>query len=198
MNKTRLISTFLAALLGAAIILTAPHGLAEADAKPTAVEPPRTGGMEQFTLYIPPLPVPDIRFLDADGKEKTLKDFKGQVVLVNFWATWCAPCIRELPSLDRLQAEMGGKDFTVLAVSVDRGGAETAAPFLEKHGWKNLAVNVDRQMALSRALGVRGMPTTFLVSRSGAVMGLFVGPAEWDSEEAKELIRYYVDEVWRG
>jgi len=198
MNKTRLISTFLAALLGAAIILTAPHGLAEADAKPTAVEPPRTGGMEQFTLYIPPLPVPDIRFLDADGKEKTLKDFKGQVVLVNFWATWCAPCIRELPSLDRLQAEMGGKDFTVLAVSVDRGGAETAAPFLEKHGWKNLAVNVDRQMALSRALGVRGMPTTFLVSRSGAVMGLFVGPAEWDSEEAKALIRYYVDEVWRG
>jgi len=153
--------------------------------------------MQQFTLYIPPLPVPDIRFLDADGKEKTLKDFKGQVVLVNFWATWCAPCIRELPSLDRLQAQMGGKDFTVLAVSVDRGGTKTAAPFLEKHGWKNLTVNMDRNMALSRALGVRGMPSTYLISRTGAVMGVLVGPAEWDSEEAKALIRYYLDEAWR-
>lgn len=197
MKKTRLISTFLAAMLGAAIHLAVPPALAQAGPKTTAVEPPRTGGMQQFTLYTPPLPVPDIRFLDADGKEKTLKDFKGQVVLVNFWATWCSPCIRELPSLDRLQAEMGGKDFTVLAINEDRGGAETAAPFLQKHGWKNLTVNVDRQMALSRALGVRGMPSTYLVSRTGAIMGVLVGPAEWDSPEAMALIRYYVDEAWR-
>ena len=66
---------------------------------------------------------------------EVITDFRGRVVLVNFWATWCAPCIRELPSLDRLQAEMGGKDFTVLAISADRGGVKTAAPFLEKHSY---------------------------------------------------------------
>jgi hypothetical protein len=88
---------------------------------------------------------------------------------------------------------MGSKDFTVLAISVDRGGVKTAAPFLEKHGWQNLPVNVDRQLKLSRALGVRGMPSTFLVGRSGAVVGQLTGPAEWDSEEAKALIRYYLN-----
>ena len=148
--------------------------------------------MQQFTLNTPPLPVPETRFLDGSGKEVALADFKGRVVLVNFWATWCAPCIRELPSLDRLQAEIGGRDFTVLAINEDRGGAATAAPFLEKHGWKNLAVHADRQMALARALGLRGMPSTYLVDRNGRVVGSLTGVAEWDSEEAKALIRHYL------
>jgi thiol-disulfide isomerase/thioredoxin len=203
MKKTKSISTFLAAMLSVAVLgcaayLAFPHGPAEAAPKSAAVEPPRTGGMEQFTLYIPPLPVPDIAFLDADGKEKTLKEFKGKVVLVNFWATWCAPCIRELPSIDRLQAELSGDDFTVLAINEDRGGAETAAPFLEKLGLKNLTATADKHMALSRAMGVRGMPSTYIVSRTGAIMGVLTGPTEWDSPEAKALIQYYVDEAWRN
>ncbi len=148
--------------------------------------------MQQFTLNTPPLPVPETRFLDPSGKEVTLADFKGRVVLVNFWATWCAPCIRELPSLDRLQADMGGKDFTVLTINEDRTGAEVAKPFLEKHGWKNLPVNVDRRLALSRALGVHGMPTTFLIDRDGRIVGSLAGAAEWDSKEAKALIRHYL------
>ena len=148
--------------------------------------------MEQFTLIDPPLPVPETRFLDADGKEVTLADFNGRVLLVNFWATWCAPCVAELPSLDRLQAEMGVRDFTVLAVNEDRQGAAVAEPFLKKHGIEGLAVHVDRQMALARALGVRGMPATFLVDRSGKVVGSLTGEAVWDSPEAKALIRHYI------
>jgi thiol-disulfide isomerase/thioredoxin len=148
--------------------------------------------MQQFTLNTPPLPVPVIPFLDAAGKEKTLAEFKGRVVLVNFWATWCAPCIRELPSLDRLQADMGGEDFVVLAVNEDRQGADIAGPFLDKHGWKHLTVNVDRQMALGRAFGVRGMPSTYLIDRKGEVVGSLTGPAEWDSQDAKVLIRHYI------
>jgi thiol-disulfide isomerase/thioredoxin len=192
MKQTRLISTFLAALLAVAVL---PAGLPESArgiAKAAADGPPRTGGMQQFSLYTPPPPVPDVPYYDAAGKPRTLADLKGKVVLVNFWATWCAPCIRELPSLDRLQAEMVGKDFTVLTINEDRKGAEVAGPFLEKHGWKNLPVAADRQLALSRAMGVRGMPSTFILSRSGAVMGVLTGPAEWDSPEAKALVRYYI------
>jgi thiol-disulfide isomerase/thioredoxin len=187
MNRTRLISTFLVAgLLAASLWLSA------GTPKTRAAEPPRTGGMQQFTLNTPPLPVPETRFRDAAGKEVTLADFRGRVVLVNFWATWCAPCIHEMPSLDRLQAEMGSKDFTVLAINVDRTGVKAATPFLEKHGWKNLAINVDDKMALARAFGVQGMPSTFLVDRDGRIVGTLAGGAEWDSDEAKALIRHYI------
>jgi thiol-disulfide isomerase/thioredoxin len=185
MKRIRLISAFLAALAALSWL---------AQAMPAAFdgEPPRSGGMRQFTLNDPPLPVPETRFLDAAGREMALGDLKGRVLLVNFWATWCAPCVEELPSLDRLQAEMGSKDFAVLAINEDRQGAKAAVPFLEKHGLKNLAVHVDRQMALARALGLRGMPSTYLVDRTGKVVGALVGVAEWDSPEAKALIRHYV------
>ena len=186
MKPTRLISAFLAASLFAALALAAAmYGS-------SAGEPPRTGGMQQFTLNDPALPVPETRFVDKAGKEMALADFKGRVVLVNFWATWCPPCVAELPSLDRLQAEMGGKDFTVLAINEDRQGAALAVPFLEKHKIENLAVHVDRQMALARALGVRGMPSTFLVDRTGKIVGSLAGEAQWDSPEAKALIRHYM------
>lgn len=160
--------------------------------EPFAGAPPRTGGMEQFTLNEPALPAPEIRFLDEAGKEMALADFKGRVLLVNFWATWCAPCVQELPSLDRLQAELGGKDFTVLAINEDRQGAAAATPFLKKHGIKSLAVHADRRMALARALGVRGMPSTFLVDRTGKVVGSLIGEAAWDSAAAKTLIQHYI------
>ncbi len=181
MKQTRLISTFLAAAL--ALAAAAPL---------SGAEPARTGGMEQFTLNTPPLPVPETRFLDETGKEVSLADFKGRVLLVNFWATWCAPCVEELPSLDRLQGALGSKDFTVLAISEDRQGAATARPFLEKHGLKRLAAHADRQMGLARALGLRGMPSTYLIDRKGNVVGSLTGAAEWDSPAAKELIRRHI------
>ena len=163
-----------------------------AAASASLAAPPLTGWMEQFTLNDPPKPAPDTAFLDAAGKEITLADFKGRVVLLNFWATWCAPCIRELPSLDRLQAAMGGDDFTVLAVNENRAGAKVAKPFMEKLGLKHLTLNVDRKMALARALGLRGMPTTYLIDRDGKVLGSLAGVAEWDEKDAKALIRYYI------
>lgn len=182
MKQARLISTFLAAAL---LLAAAAPGSSGA-------EPASAGGMEQFTLNNPPRPVPQTRFLDAAGKEVTLADFKGRVLLVNFWATWCGPCVEEMPSLDRLQAELGGKDFTVLAINEDRRGAAAAGPFLEKHGLKHLGIHADRQMALARAFGLYGMPSSFLVDRNGRVVGSLVGPAKWDSPAAKSLIRSHI------
>lgn len=163
-----------------------------AAASASLAAPPLNGWMEQFTLNDPPKPAPDTAFLNDAGKEVTLADFRGRVVLLNFWATWCEPCVRELPSLDRLQGAMGGDDFTVLAVNENRAGAEAAKPFMKKLGLKRLTVNVDRKMALARALGLRGMPATYLIGRDGKVLGSLTGIAEWDEADAKALIRYYV------
>lgn len=160
---------------------------------PALAGPPLNGWMEQFTPIDTPKPVPQTAFFDGAATAQSLGDFKGRVVLVNFWATWCAPCVRELPSLDRLQADMGGKDFTVVAVSIDRGGAKTAEPFLRKKlGLSELALYVDKRMELARALGVKGMPTSFLIDHRGMIRGSLTGIAEWDDKDAKALIRYYM------
>lgn len=154
--------------------------------------PPLTGSMEQFSFKDPPRPAPQTPFLAGNGTEVKFGDFKGRVLLVNFWATWCAPCIRELPSLDRLQAELGNEGLLVLAVSQDRGGAAVAGPFLEKHDIRTLGLFLDSKMRLGRELGVRALPWTFLIDREGRIVGELPGFAEWDSDEAIALIRYYL------
>ncbi|MBT5110220.1 MAG: TlpA family protein disulfide reductase [Rhodospirillaceae bacterium] len=179
---------FLLASLCAALVLP----VAWRTAHSAGETPPPEGWMAQFIRYAPARPAPDTPFVRENGDVVTLQAFKGKVVLVNFWATWCAPCIREMPSLDRLAAALGHEDFLVAAVSVDRGGAKVARPFLDKLGVKELQLFFDPKMALAVKLGVRGMPTTFLVDRGGRVAGALVGIAEWDSPEAEALVRSYL------
>ena len=174
------------------VLLTALFACASVQAMPAEM-PPRTGWMEQFTLNSPPPPVPDTPITDADGRPAKLADFRGRLTLVNFWATWCAPCVRELPSLDRLQAAFDDRKFRVVAVNEDRGGAAVAKPFLAKLGLARLALYFDTRLALAQALGLRGMPTSYLLDPSGRVIGALTGPAEWDSPEAKALIGYYLN-----
>ncbi len=157
--------------------------------------PPRTGWMEQFTVIDNPLPAPRVPLLNGAGSQVFLSDFKGKVVLVNFWATWCAPCVREMPGIDKLQAKLGGKDFTVVAVNEDRGGVASAKPFLKKLGTTNLALYVDSKMAMMRAFKVRGLPTSFLLDREGRIVGKLEGIAEWDTPEVEGLIRYYTKQT---
>ncbi len=164
--------------------------------RPVAADgpPPVSGWMEQFSFIDPQRPAPQTPFQVGDGREVTLADFQGNVMLLNFWATWCAPCVRELPSLDRLQALLGGEGLLVLAINQDRRGAEVAGPFLEKLGASHLVVFVDRRMRLGRALGVRGLPWSFLIDRDGNVVGELAGYAKWDTPEGLALIRHYMDQ----
>jgi thiol-disulfide isomerase/thioredoxin len=113
-------------------------------------------------------------------------------VLLNFWATWCAPCIREMPSLDRLQAKLKGEGLVVVAVSEDFAGLDLVEPFFERMKLENLAIFLDSDGALSKAFGIAGLPTTLLIDREGRVVGGLEGPAEWDSGEAVTLIRHYL------
>lgn len=118
-------------------------------------------------------------FRDAQGGSVSLRDFRGKVVVLNFWATWCPPCVREMPSLDRLQAELGGPAFEVVAVSTDRGAMDGLRAFYDQHGIEHLALYQDPGMAFARAVGVKGLPTTYILDHDGTVLGTHTGYADW-------------------
>jgi thiol-disulfide isomerase/thioredoxin len=118
-----------------------------------------------------------------------LADWRGKVVLLNLWATWCLPCRKEMPSLDRLQKEMGSDKFEVVAISVDRKGAAASKKFLDETQVERLALYVDATARLSSELRVVGLPATLLLDAQGREIGRLLGGAEWDSEDAKRLIR---------
>ena len=136
-----------------------------------------------------PQPVPEIRFQGADGKAHTLSDFRGKVVLLNVWATWCVPCRKEMPALDRLQQTLGGAEFEVIALSIDSGGAAAVRRFYDEIGIRSLALYVDPSMAASGKLRTVGIPTTLLLDREGRERWRKTGPAEWDSPEIIESLR---------
>lgn len=152
------------------------------------INPLSVGSMAAFVFKKSPEALPDTLFIDASGKERSLKDWSGKVVLLNLWATWCAPCRKEMPALDRLQGELGSDKFEVVAVSVDKTGVEGAKKFLDQIKVAKLGVFADPTIRLGTALKAIGMPSTLLIDREGREIGRLVGPAEWDSYEAKRLI----------
>jgi thiol-disulfide isomerase/thioredoxin len=147
------------------------------------------GHMAAFVFKKEPEALPEARFQDANGAEKSLADWRGKVVLVNLWATWCAPCRKEMPALDRLQKELGSSKFEVVAISVDRTGLAGARKFLDETSVQNLALYADPTTKLSSALKAVGLPITLLLDTEGREIGRLVGPAEWDSGDANRLIR---------
>jgi thiol-disulfide isomerase/thioredoxin len=156
--------------------------------------PPLTGTVAHFSLSNPRLPAPAVAFSDVEGKDVTFSAFRGRVVLVNFWATWCLPCLKEMPALDRLQARMGSADLVVAAVSIDRGGRAAAEPWLEQNGIKNLTLYLDPAARTAMAFRVAELPVSVLIDRNGNVVGRMVGPAEWDAPEAEALVRHITAE----
>ena len=155
------------------------------------------GQMQNFTFFDTPKQVTDVSFVDAEGRKLWLADFRGKFVLVNLWATWCGPCRREMPSLDRLQARLSGGDFTVLALSQDRKGVAAVQKFLAQIGTQHLDVFVDSSARSARKLGAIGLPTTVLLDREGRVIGRLIGSAEWDSDEAARLIKSVIQDSAR-
>lgn len=153
-----------------------------------------TGAMAAFVVKPQRKDVPEISFLLESGAATSLAPWKGRVVLVNLWATWCAPCREEMPSLARLQSEMGSPDFEVVAISVDRKGLEVSAKFLNEVNATALKLYADPSTeALGKFMAV-GLPSSILIDRQGREIGRLAGPAEWDSAEAKALIKAALDE----
>ena len=177
-------------------VVSAPAPSATPQTKPGASLPAgpgrnalSTGQVAGFVFKSASEELPAAPFVDAEGRERTLADWKGKVVLLNLWATWCAPCRKEMPALDRLQASLGSDKFEVVAVSVDRTGIEGARKFLDEINVKRLAVLADPAARMATTLMAIGLPATLLIDAEGREIGRMVGPAEWDSPEAKALIR---------
>jgi thiol-disulfide isomerase/thioredoxin len=183
LKRSVLLAVPLAALV-AATVLVSP-------AKPDE-DPPAGGSVANFSRINPPLPAPGAAFRDSAGKEIHLADFRGKLVLLNIWATWCAPCRAEMPSLDRLQAKLGGEGLLVVPVSLDRGGGPVVAVFYGQHAIGHLGVYLDGKGALESALKINGVPTSFLIDRQGRVVGSLEGATQWDTPEALALLRSYL------
>jgi thiol-disulfide isomerase/thioredoxin len=158
---------------------------------PRAVAAASDASVGEFTPLDPPRPAPALGFKSRAGEALHLADFQGQVLLVNLWATWCGPCVREMPSLERLQADLGDR-LKVLAISEDRGGAHVVEPFITEHALKRLAVYLDQPGAADSAFHLRGLPTTFLIDANGRIRAVLEGAAEWDSPKIRALVERYL------
>jgi thiol-disulfide isomerase/thioredoxin len=146
----------------------------------------------EFIPATPPQPAPEASFTDIDGKPASLADFKGKAALVNLWATWCEPCRREMPSLERLQAELGDK-IIVAAVAEDRQGAKLVSPFIAEMGLEKLKIYLDPRSELGHAFKVRGLPTSIVIDPAGQVVGRVEGEAKWDSAKMQAVLRPFLD-----
>lgn len=176
-----------------AVIAAAAVGPA---ALPAASE--TAGTAPPLTLLATPRPVPIVDFVNGDGKPMTSADFGGRFVLLNVWATWCVPCRKEMPTLDRLEQKMGGPDFEVVALSIDHQGRNVVAKFYREVGIKALGLYVDQSGKAAGMLEVVGLPTTLLIDRNGHEIGRKVGPAQWDSPEVVRLIQRYTKTAGDG
>ena len=137
----------------------------------------------------PPQTLPDFTFQDAKGSTFRLADFRGTAVLLNLWATWCGPCVRELPSLDSLQGQLQGQNFTVIAIDEERNSAEVAGIWFKKHEIKNLMSYSDPSGHIASLLHARGVPVTYLINKEGLAIGMLEGGMDWSSPSIVEFIR---------
>lgn len=133
--------------------------------------------------------VPDLRFADGAGAPRSLADFRGRVILLNLWATWCVPCREEMPALDRLQAALGGPEFEVLALSLDQAGVVAVRKFYQEINLRALDIYVDQNGDALRKLGSVGVPLTILIDRDGRELWRVLGPREWDQPAEVDRIR---------
>lgn len=154
-----------------------------------------TAELRPFVMHETPQLLPEIGFEDGSGRALTLGGFAGKTVLLNIWATWCVPCREEMPTLDALQAELGGTGFEVLALSIDRAGPDVVREFFAEIGIQHLGLYIDSSMQAPVALAAVGLPTTLLIDTEGRELGRLVGPTEWDAPEMIAFLKTHLTSI---
>lgn len=149
---------------------------------------PSDGTVRSFRPVNPHRPVPSIPFFNRDGERVSLENFRGKVVLINLWATWCPPCIRELPALDRLQAKFSTSDFEIVPIATDLEGLKVASPFYARLNIQNLGLYADPEHALGSFFPLDVFPANFIVNRQGELVSFLRSYVDWDAPEAEAMV----------
>jgi len=187
----------LALVLYIGLALGANLGAAAA-ADIAALEALREGDMRKLMFHAAPKPVPLTEFERADGTPGTLADYRGRHVVLNFWATWCAPCRAEMPTLASLQAELGNEAFSVVTIATGRNPPPAMKKFFDEIGVTNLPLHRDPRSALAREIGVFGLPVTMILDPEGNELARLTGDADWNSASARALIRALIEGTDQG
>ncbi|MEM9786784.1 MAG: TlpA disulfide reductase family protein [Pseudomonadota bacterium] len=175
----------LSALLYTALVTVANPGAADT----ATAEALREGDMRKLIFHAEPIAASDVAFKSEDGQEMTLADYQGKHVVLNFWATWCAPCRHEMPHLSALQTAMGGDDMEVVTIATGRNPLPGMQRFLEEIEVDNLPLHTDARQSLARSLGVLGLPVTIILDPEGNEIARMQGDADWSSDNAMEIMR---------
>jgi thiol-disulfide isomerase/thioredoxin len=181
------------ALISRRAVLAAAGGTLAAAAWPRK---PRAQDLKDLSAALkrsnPPVAAPDIAFVDADGGSHLLSEFRGHGMVINFWATWCGPCVEEMPSLAALSRTLAPVDIAVLPLSSDRGGAPAVEAFFRKHAISGLPVLLDPSGAAARAFGAEGIPTSVIIDKAGRERARLEGAADWATPDAAAAVRKLV------
>jgi thiol-disulfide isomerase/thioredoxin len=163
-------------------------GANSALADQTAAAAVLTGDMRKLVFHDQAKPVPAVGLTDRDDAARSLDEWKGKWVVVNFWATWCAPCRKEMPGLDRLAGAPEGSDMAVVTIATGRNPVPALDRFLTEIGALNLPVLRDPKSELARAMGILGLPVTVLLNPEGQEVARLIGDAEWDGDAARAML----------
>ena len=178
--------------VGAVTYFVGPAPASRPPGSASALASARVSAPESLAVHDAARVLPPIQFASASG-ERSLADFRGRVVVLNLWATWCPPCREEMPTLDALQAELGGEDLAVVALSVDQAGPEIVRDFYADTGVKHLGVYNDASMGVMADVRARGVPTTLVLDRRGREIARLTGSTDWSSPRMLRYLRGVIE-----
>jgi thiol-disulfide isomerase/thioredoxin len=179
-----------AALLYAGLAAAANPAAALTPEQRAGLEALKAGDMRKLLVHETPAPAPEVALTDADGGETTFADTDGRLRVVNFWATWCAPCREEMPSLVALDRARAPRGLALMLVATGRNSPEAIARFAEDVGLPDLETLLDPDSRLAAAMGVPGLPVTVILDRSGNEVARLLGEADWSAPEALAVVDY--------